>query len=68
MIVVDTNVLAYLLIEGEKTELATAVWRLDPEWRLPVLWRHEFLNILATYVKAGGAEVSDAEQIWKEAL
>lgn len=68
MIVVDSNVLAYLLIQGEQTELAAAVWRLDPEWCLPVLWRHEFLNILATYVKVGGADIADVEAVWKEAL
>lgn len=68
MIVVDSNVLAYLLIEGEQTTLAAAVWRLDPQWCLPVLWRHEFLNILATYVKAGGAEITDVEEVWREAL
>jgi predicted nucleic acid-binding protein len=68
LIVVDSNVLAYLLIEGEQTPQAAAVWRLDPEWCLPVLWRHEFLNILATYVKAGGADIADVEEVWREAL
>jgi predicted nucleic acid-binding protein len=31
LIVVDSNVLAYLLIQGERTELAAAVWHRDPD-------------------------------------
>ena len=48
MIVVDTNVIAYVLIEGDKTALAQQVAKKDPDWKVPPLWRHEFLNVLAT--------------------
>jgi len=48
MIVVDTNVIAYLLIEGEFTEAATALRTKDADWIAPRLWLDEFLNILAT--------------------
>ncbi len=44
MIVADTNLIAYRLIEGEQTELALAVWAKEPEWFVPPLWRHEFLS------------------------
>lgn len=64
MIVVDTNVVAYLLIEGERTASARELWRQDSDWQLPELWRHEFLNVLATYARLGGAPVQDAENIW----
>lgn len=64
MIVADANVVAYLVIEGDRTPLAQAVWDLDPDWRLPSLWRHELLNTLATYAKAGGVDLEDAERIW----
>lgn len=64
MIVVDANVVAYLVIEGERTPLAQAVWDLDPDWRLPPMWRHEILNTLATYARAGGADLEDVERIW----
>ena len=51
MIVVDTNVLAYLYLPGEFTPAAEALLETDPEWAAPVLWRSEFRNILAGYVR-----------------
>jgi len=68
VIVVDTNVVAYALIEGTHTELARRVRDLDPDWRLPELWRHEYLNILATYAKQGGVTVKTSQRLWREAL
>ena len=47
MIVVDTNVVAYLYLESEFTALAEAQLRIDPDWAVPALWRSEFRNILA---------------------
>jgi predicted nucleic acid-binding protein len=37
MIVVDTNVVAYLLLEGPQTEKAEAPLLHDPDWAAPVL-------------------------------
>jgi predicted nucleic acid-binding protein len=54
LIVVDANVLAYSIIEGTLTPLALQVRDRDPHWRLPVIWRHEILNIFTTYVRQGG--------------
>lgn len=65
MIVVDTNVIAYLLIQGDKTPLAQAVWQQDSAWAVPSLWRHEFLNVLATYARRGGASLEEMEQVWQ---
>ena len=50
------------MISGDKTDLALRVERRDPNWKIPPLWRHEFLNVLATSVRAGviGAEQADA--------
>lgn len=56
MIVVDTNVIAYLMINGEFTDRAKKVFMKDPEWVAPVLWKYEFLNILATLVNTGRAD------------
>jgi predicted nucleic acid-binding protein len=51
VIVVDSNVLAYLYLPGEYTEAAEAWLERDPEWAAPVLWRSEFRNILAGYLR-----------------
>jgi len=37
LIVVDTNVLAYLLIPGKFTESAEKLLTIDSEWAAPVL-------------------------------
>ncbi|MFW2357505.1 type II toxin-antitoxin system VapC family toxin [Hydrogenophaga sp.] len=51
MIVVDSNVLAYLYLPGEFTEAAEALFNNDPAWAAPLLWRSEFRNILAGYLR-----------------
>lgn len=51
MIVVDSNVLAYLYLPGEHTAAAEALFEKDPDWFAPVLWRSEFRNILAGYLR-----------------
>ncbi|PSB38491.1 VapC toxin family PIN domain ribonuclease [Aphanothece cf. minutissima CCALA 015] len=51
MIVVDTNVVAYLLLPGPRTELAEALRRQDRQWAAPPLWRSEFRNVLTQHVR-----------------
>jgi predicted nucleic acid-binding protein len=51
MIVVDSNVLAYLYLPGDHTAGAEALLERDPEWAVPVLWRSEFRNILTGYMR-----------------
>jgi predicted nucleic acid-binding protein len=53
VIVVDTNVVAYLLLPGPKTEKAEALLLHDPEWAAPVLWRSELRNVLSGYLRRG---------------
>ena len=67
MIVPDTNVVAYLFIQGARTPLARQVWSVDPDWRLPDLWRHEYLNSLATHARHGAMEFEAARRLWLEA-
>ena len=51
MIVVDTNILAYLYLPGDRTAQAEALYERDEAWAVPVLWRSEFRNILAGYLR-----------------
>ncbi len=53
MIVVDTNVVATLLLGGPQTEKAEALLLHDPEWAAPVLWRSELRNVLSGYLRRG---------------
>ncbi|MGF1547380.1 MAG: type II toxin-antitoxin system VapC family toxin [Thiotrichales bacterium] len=50
MIVVDTNILAYLYLPCEYTTAAEALLERDPDFAAPILWRSEFRNILAGYL------------------
>lgn len=50
MIVVDT-ILAYLLMPYEFSPQADALFKRDPEWLAPILWRSEFRNLLAGYLR-----------------
>lgn len=68
MIIADTNLVAYLLIEGERTEAARRVRARDSEWRLPPLWRSEFLNVLTTTVRADVLDEAAAHATWRAAL
>ena len=54
------------LIEGERTALALEVRAIDPVWRLPELWRHEYLNILATYGRSGRLSQAQMQQLWSQ--
>lgn len=67
MIVVDSNILAYLYLPGEFTEAAEALLESDPDWAAPILWRSEFRNILAGYVRRGSLSFDQALAIQQEA-
>lgn len=51
MIVVDTNILAYALLPYEHSAQADALFERDPQWAAPILWRSEFRNLLAGYLR-----------------
>lgn len=67
MIVVDSNVLAYLYLPGEFTDAAEALLRADSEWAAPVLWRSEFRNILAGYLRRKSLTFEQAATLQAEA-
>ena len=63
MIVVDTNIIAYLLLPSEHTPAARAAYERDPSWAAPLLWRSEFRNVLATSIHRGHMTLEDAVEV-----
>ena len=67
MIVVDTNVIAHLFLPGIHTEKARSVFMLDSEWCAPIVWRSEFRNVLAFYIRKKAMNADTASAIACEA-
>jgi predicted nucleic acid-binding protein len=67
MIVVDSNVLAYLYLPGEYTAAAEALLEREPDWASPILWRSEFRNILAGYIRRNDISLEQAVSLQSEA-
>lgn len=67
MIVVDTNVIAYLYLPGEHTTAAEALLEQDHEWAAPILWRSELRNILAGYIRRKMLAIDQAYRVQQEA-
>jgi predicted nucleic acid-binding protein len=68
VIVVDSNVIAYSLIHGDRTLDALRVRELDQDWRVPPVWRHELANVLVTYVREGGLPEKNAVSMYLSAV
>jgi predicted nucleic acid-binding protein len=67
VIVVDSNVLAYLYLPGEYTAAAEALLLQDSDWAAPILWRSEFRNILAGYLRRKAITFEQARSLQQEA-
>jgi predicted nucleic acid-binding protein len=60
MIAVDSNILAYLLIDGGRTTEARLLLERDPDWHSDAFSLVELTNILATTIRVGDLDVSRA--------
>ena len=67
MIVVDTNIISYFFLSGEFTNLTEKAFIRDPHWIAPLLWRSEFRNVLALYLRKEILTLEDAIQTMQEA-
>jgi predicted nucleic acid-binding protein len=63
VIVVDTNVIAYLYLPGDRSAAAEALGRNDPEWTAPLVWRSELRNVLARNMRARRLDLPAAQSI-----
>ena len=67
MIVVDTNIIAYLYLPGPYTDAAEALYQTDPEWCAPILWRSEFRSILTGAIRRGSLSAHQARMLQEDA-
>ena len=67
MIVVDTSVILYLFLPGEKTKLAESLRVRLPDWAAPRLWRSEFRNALSLYIRKSLLSLEEACAIQDDA-
>jgi predicted nucleic acid-binding protein len=67
MIVVDTNILAYMYLPSELTGAAVALFKRDADWAAPILWRSEFRNVLAGFMRRKVISFDQATALQREA-
>ncbi|OGD10426.1 MAG: DNA-binding protein [Candidatus Aminicenantes bacterium RBG_13_62_12] len=67
MIVVDTNIIAYLFINGKHSSSAERIFKKDPRWTAPLLWRSELRSVLVKCLRKGFFDLDEAIRISHEA-
>lgn len=67
MIVVDTNILAYLYLSSEFSQQAEQLLEREPHWIAPLLWRSELRNVLALYLRKELLALDQAYAVQSEA-
>ena len=68
MIVVDTNIIGYLYLTSARSTQAEQLLLKDAQWSAPLLWRSEFRNVLALYIRKRLLSLEAAQEIMDEAL
>jgi len=51
MIIADTNIISYLLLPTSYTDSVESLYEIDPDWSAPILWKSEFRNVMALYLR-----------------
>ena len=68
MIVVDVNIVVYLLTDCPQRGRAIKLFEEDPDWRMPDSWRHKFLNVVVTLTHNQVVTVDNALELWRNGL
>ena len=67
MLIIDTNVVAYLLIEGDYTADARSLHRRDDDWRSEAFIMVEFTNVLIASIAARRMDLVLAQRFLADA-
>lgn len=67
MVLVDTNILAYLMIEGDRTAAAQKLFERDSDWCSEAFAIVEFSNMLAAYVRTKALTQTQGVRLLTEA-
>lgn len=67
MIVVDTNIISYLYISGERSGQVERLLSVDAHWSAPVLWRSEFRSVLGRYLSSNYLSFDEVLHIIQQA-
>ena len=51
MIIADTNIISYLLLPTIYTDSVEKLYKIDPDWSAPILWKSVFRNVMALYLR-----------------
>ena len=68
MIVVDSNIIIYIHVQSENTDVALQVLRKDPLWVAPPLWASEFRNVMAGYIRRQILKLEETKLITQSAM
>jgi hypothetical protein len=68
MIVVDTNIIAYLHITGKFTPLVIQLIEKDSNWIAPPLWQSEFRNVLINTIRHNLMTLEQGIELLNDAL
>jgi predicted nucleic acid-binding protein len=68
MIVVDANVISYLVLKGDNSKICGDLFLWDSVWVAPRLWRDEIANVLTTYERMGLLHRKDALLAFSDAV
>jgi predicted nucleic acid-binding protein len=66
VVLVDTNILAYLMIEGDRTAAAQQLFERDSDWCSEAFVMVEFSNVIATYVRTGALTQAQGTKLLAE--
>lgn len=67
MIIVDTNIISYFYLPSPFSESVSELYKTEPVWAAPILWKSEFRNVLTLYLRKEIITLQQALAIQEEA-